>query len=159
MTDRPPHGTGIFLGAVAGVVFWAIVAVIVWASSATPATYIISKNDRGGYVKPAFIAMLEKNKAGHRVEIRNRTCLSACTIHLGTDNLCISADTGFGFHKAGGSRDKNSIARAHAMITSALNHHSTELGSMFFNVWSKSRTMHRETGAELNRDYGVPLCN
>lgn len=59
---------------------------------------LVVRDDAGG----ALVARLEEiarlRRAGVRVEIRGRYCLSACTLYLGLPHTCVSPETEFGFH-------------------------------------------------------------
>lgn len=145
-----------------GAIGWFILALIVVlsfaAGRASAATYIISKNDRGGYLLPAYRAMVEKNAGGHRVEIRSRLCLSSCVLHLGAWDLCISSYTVFGLHSAGGTDDQRAIDAANRLIADAISYHATELGEWFLSIPAKGQRVHRKTGAELISAYGYEEC-
>ena len=99
MDDRPPHGTGFVRAVGYGIVFW-LVAWIIYqvVSSALAETYIVDRNDRGGITKPYYDRMINANRNGDRIEIRNDVCMSACTFYLGAWDVCVMRKTRFGFH-------------------------------------------------------------
>lgn len=55
-------------------------------------------NDRGGYIGARALEIEGLNATRTRVEVRGRICYSSCTMYLGVHNVCVSADTTFGFH-------------------------------------------------------------
>lgn len=76
----------------------AVLSLILVATWAYPATRTIRNNDYGGSIKAYSARVAHHNKQGDRVEIRAPICNSACTMYLGSDNLCIARRTRFGFH-------------------------------------------------------------
>ncbi|WP_171208056.1 MULTISPECIES: hypothetical protein [unclassified Ruegeria] len=55
-------------------------------------------NDLGGRIDRRVARVERLRQHGDRVEIRGRICLSACTLYLAADDVCVDADTMFGFH-------------------------------------------------------------
>lgn len=66
--------------------------------SAQPMAVKVVHNDRGGLIGARAIEIADLNATQTRVELRGRFCYSSCTMYLGVENLCVSADTVFGFH-------------------------------------------------------------
>jgi hypothetical protein len=59
---------------------------------------VIIQNDRGGSIGDRLLAIDRANTSRTRIELRGRVCFSSCTLYLGADDVCLSADTVFGFH-------------------------------------------------------------
>ncbi|MDO6588952.1 hypothetical protein DS901_13795 [Loktanella sp. D2R18] len=78
----------------------AIVVLVIGGGSvqAQDRAALIIQNDRGGAIGERLLAVAQANADRTRIELRGRICYSSCTLYLGADNLCISADTVFGFH-------------------------------------------------------------
>ena len=76
---------------------WACVLVML-AGTGALADPLIVQNDRGGAIGERVIAVRQANAQHRRIELRGRICYSSCTLYLGADDLCISAQTTFGFH-------------------------------------------------------------
>ncbi|WP_342076463.1 hypothetical protein [Yoonia sp. SS1-5] len=55
-------------------------------------------NDRGGLIGARVREIAQINAEQARVELRGRICYSSCTLYLGADDVCVSANTTFGFH-------------------------------------------------------------
>lgn len=54
----------------------------------------------GGGVRDYYLLLRRLNARQTRVEITARQCVSACTMLLAAENLCVSAQTRFRFHGA-----------------------------------------------------------
>lgn len=75
-----------------------IFAAIALLASPAQAEVIRIGSDRGGTVIRYEEKIAAANARGARVQITGRICLSSCTMWLGADNVCVGADTIFGFH-------------------------------------------------------------
>lgn len=59
---------------------------------------LIIRNDPGGRIDTRGVEVEKLRAEGRRVELRGEVCLSACTMYLGLDNVCVDHRTQFGFH-------------------------------------------------------------
>lgn len=59
---------------------------------------LVVRNDIGGRIDRRAEQVDYLRARGDRVEIRGYYCLSACTMYLGAEDVCIEPDTVYGFH-------------------------------------------------------------
>ena len=145
MDNRPPHGAGFVYATLIMVVVYTVLGVD-WAFGDAPCC-------RGGSVKEHLDVVIEHNRTGQRVEIRARECLSACTMYLGINNVCVDPDTRFGFH--GG--------RLHGKLDGRVDHliaqtYPPALGAWFLSHAAGKVMLRYLTGAELIDRFGFEAC-
>lgn len=103
------------------------------------------------------IALLRRS--GRAVEIRGEHCLSACTMYLTLDRLCIHPDTVFGFH--GPSDYGKPLLPQQFEYWSRIiaDHYPPALAGWYMRVARHSLSKHHFIhGHDLARDYGIDLC-
>lgn len=66
-------------------------------AAAGPQTMVV-RDDPGGSLEDRLRTLAGLRRQGTQVQIRGGYCMSACTMYLGLDNICISPNTVFGFH-------------------------------------------------------------
>lgn len=149
MSDRPPPGTGIFNPWV-----W-LAAAIVWALIIWGANWALGDAPccRGGSVEEHRDIVLEANRTGQRVEIRATECLSACTMYLGVNNVCVDPDTQFGFH--GGRLRGKLDGRVDHLIAQV---YPPALGAWFLSHAAGKVMLRYMTGAELIERFDFKAC-
>ena len=59
---------------------------------------LIIQGDQGGRIGERTLEVDHINRDHRAVEIRGRVCFSSCTVYLGIKDLCVGANTVFGFH-------------------------------------------------------------
>lgn len=59
---------------------------------------LIVKNDLGGRIDVRMREIENLRAQGRPVELRGEACVSACTMYLGLENVCVDPRTTFGFH-------------------------------------------------------------
>ena len=62
------------------------------------ANVVVIGNDKGGNVAERLRRIQRLQAEGAEVQIRGEYCLSACTLYLGLENVCVLPETVFGFH-------------------------------------------------------------
>ena len=66
-------------------------------ATAVPRVLIV-RNDTGGMVGARVREIQALKAAGSRVQLKGKYCLSACTMYLGMQKVCVNPSTRFGFH-------------------------------------------------------------
>lgn len=84
-------------GAALGILLLALVALYPAPTNAAQKTIIV-RNDKGGALSARVDLIREYKQQDLQLEIRGRYCLSACTMFLSLQNVCVAPDTMFGFH-------------------------------------------------------------
>lgn len=59
---------------------------------------LIIRNDMGGRIDVRAQEIARLRAEGRPVELRGEACVSACTMYLGLDDVCVDPRTTFGFH-------------------------------------------------------------
>lgn len=59
---------------------------------------LIIRNDLGGRIDLRAQEIARLRAEGRTVELRGEACVSACTMYLGLDDVCVDPRTTFGFH-------------------------------------------------------------
>lgn len=59
---------------------------------------LIIRNDLGGRIDIRAQEIARLRAEGRAVELRGEACVSACTMYLGLDDVCVDPRTTFGFH-------------------------------------------------------------
>ena len=59
---------------------------------------LIIRNDLGGRIDIRAQEIARLRAQGRAVELRGEACVSACTMYLGLENVCVDPRTTFGFH-------------------------------------------------------------
>lgn len=59
---------------------------------------LIIRNDLGGRIDIRAQEIARLRSEGRAVELRGEACVSACTMYLGLENVCVDPRTTFGFH-------------------------------------------------------------
>lgn len=59
---------------------------------------LIIRNDLGGRIDIRAQEIARLRAEGRSVELRGEACVSACTMYLGLDDVCVDPRTTFGFH-------------------------------------------------------------
>jgi hypothetical protein len=59
---------------------------------------LIIRNDLGGRIDVRAQEIARLRAEGRPVELRGEACVSACTMYLGLDDVCVDPRTTFGFH-------------------------------------------------------------
>lgn len=109
------------------------------AMSQTLAALVV-QSDRGGLIGQRSQQISALRAVGQRVELRG-TCLSACTMYLGLQNVCVSASASFGFH--GPKRDRRPLTE------SEFNHFSKLMANNYrepLRSWFMSEGRYRTSG-------------
>lgn len=135
--------------------------IVFWAGVATADTYPLKRNDRGGLVLEYIQRVTDHNAAGDRVELRMRRCLSACTLLLGVNDVCVSPRTRFGFHRVNVSGRMS--AEAKAAIAASYERTMAETYPASIGIWYAAKAAgNREvswlSGADIIRDHGMQEC-
>ena len=157
MSDRHKHGGGIGWVLLIGIPL----CIVFWAWVATADTYPLKRNDRGGLVVEYIQRVTDHNAAGDRVELTMRLCLSACTLLLGVNDVCVSPRTRFGFH---GVRISGKISsEAKERIASGYERRMAQVYPPALGAWFLShaagKIMPRYlTGSDLIERYGFEEC-
>lgn len=111
--------------------------------------------DKGGLVGERAKEIAALRKSGESVQIRG-TCLSACTMYLGLENVCVWPDAVLGFHgpsaKRGlGEEEFDDVSHFIAM------HYPDSLQKWFMDTARHSQDIMEITGSEAIR-HGVKEC-
>lgn len=59
---------------------------------------LIIRNDLGGRIDLREQEIIKLRTEGRAVELRGEACVSACTMYLALDTVCVDPRTTFGFH-------------------------------------------------------------
>jgi hypothetical protein len=59
---------------------------------------LVIRNDLGGRIDVRAQEIARLRAEGRAVELRGEACVSACTMYLGLDDVCVDPRTTFGFH-------------------------------------------------------------
>lgn len=59
---------------------------------------LIIRNDMGGRIDIRAQEIARLRAEGRAVELRGEACVSACTMYLGLEDVCVDPRTTFGFH-------------------------------------------------------------
>lgn len=59
---------------------------------------LIIRNDLGGRIDVRAQEIARLRAEGRAVELRGEACVSACTMYLGLEDVCVDPRTTFGFH-------------------------------------------------------------
>ena len=142
MSDRHPPGAGFVYLFIATV----LIGIATWALGDVPCC-------RGGSVEKHHDVVIEANRTGRRIEIRAPECLSACTLYLGANNVCVDPDTRFGFH--GGRLRGKMDGRVDHYIAQV---YPPALGAWFLSHAAGKANARYLTGSELIKRYGFEAC-
>lgn len=127
------------------------------AITTTPRVLVV-KNDTGGMVGARVREIQALKAAGSRVQLKGKYCLSACTMYLGMQKVCVSPSTRFGFH--GPSFYGRPLAPQEFERWSRVmaNHYPKELRSWFLREARYELNGYKNLkGSDLIR-MGVPRC-
>jgi len=126
------------------------------ASKAFSAIYPLNRNDRGGLVVEYIQRVTDHNEAGDRVELRMLRCLSACTLLLAVDDVCVTKRGRFGFHGTDIRGKMNASTAQWDRVLAGM--YPATLGDWFSANAAGKRRVSWLTGADLIRDYGIGEC-
>lgn len=106
--------------------------------------------------------VLENNEIP--VRITSSHCISACTLFLALRDVCVAPEAVFKFHapKVGilaALQVPHKDAHAARVFASDLSRHRPELGQWFAEHGAVAAFYAVKTGAELNAEFGIPLCD
>jgi len=73
-------------------------AIFTILATASPATTVEIRNDRGGFLHERILEIDTLRYQGHAVAIKGQVCFSTCTMYLGLPQTCVDPGTIFGFH-------------------------------------------------------------
>lgn len=59
---------------------------------------LVIRNDLGGRIDLREQEIIKLRNEGRAVELRGEACISACTMYLALENVCVDPRTTFGFH-------------------------------------------------------------
>lgn len=126
--------------------------------SQQPGATIIINGDPGGSVRNRYNEIARINALGQRVEIRNGSCMSSCTMFLGAKNVCVSPQASFGFHGPYRFGQKLSESEFDQWSRVIASHYPSAVRNWYmskarYNTYAPARL----SGSELIR-LGVPRC-
>ncbi len=137
-------------------------------SGPAPDVYVVEQGEQDGGKVSSFAKKVQKFRDnGTRVEIRVPSCTSACTYFLLAWDVCTNPDTIYEFHApqsyAMSLLGLPGPAHGQATIVMVEDYNSRwpGLGTWFISGSASRRTgpfATKVTGSELNRVFGVPLC-
>jgi hypothetical protein len=99
-------------------------------------------------------------RSGKTVVLGGQYCLSACTMFLGLQNVCVQPDTIFGFHGPN-LRGQRMEEREHIQWTYYVaGYYPKDIAADFIETYSHEIAgFYYFSGREINSMYGIPLCN
>ena len=119
---------------------------------------VIVQNDFGGRIERRIERVDQLRARGDRVEIRGQFCLSACTLFLGSDDICIEPETIFGFHGPslwGLPLDQTSFEYWSRVVAS---YYPAPLRTWYLDVARYRVNGHYRISGRQLIDLGVPRC-
>ena len=119
-------------------------------------TFVVSV-DRGGLISARVNQVSRLRSSGQRVEIRG-TCLSSCTMLLGSGNVCVSPNAVLGFHGPSSYGRRLQPADFERWSQEIARHYTPQLRSWYLNK-ARYRTngFYEISGHELIR-MGYQAC-
>ena len=141
----------------------AVTAFITWTSLTTLPTrataqqiYVVNA-DRGGLISSRVTQVRKLRSSGQRVEIRG-TCLSSCTMLLGSGNVCVYPNAVLGFHGPSSYGRRLQPADFERWSQEIARHYTPQLRNWYLNT-ARYRTngFYQISGRELIR-MGYKRC-
>ena len=112
--------------------------------------------DEGGVIGERAKEIQRLNKEGKQIIIgKNAFCLSACTMYLGADNVCVEPDAYLGFHGATAKTEADSLYWTKFVAS----YYPPKLREWFYNSGASELKVAWKglSGSEV-ADMGVSLC-
>jgi hypothetical protein len=109
-------------------------------------------SDRGGSISD-YQDFIDDNDLSIRIL---GTCVSSCTMFLGTPDVCVAAGATIGFH--GPRSDDLSIAHLTKLVHSIASYYPPALQAPFTQDWGLHRSVTWFLGADLHSMTQIPLC-
>lgn len=135
-----------------------VAAAFLAAITASAAHAETVRTDRGGNILARYHQIQQMNATGAGYELSGRACLSSCTMFLGLDDVCIHADTVFGFHAP--SVFFRSMTDREFQATTGLiaSHYPDPIARQFMDSWRHDQRLTRVTGAEIIATTDIREC-
>lgn len=119
--------------------------------------YYKMPHHEGGHLQSTLADVAELNAIGAFMQLDPKECWSACTLYLGVKNICIGAETRFGFHAA-----TNILLIPDARGTALYASHLPQPVRRWFYGVGADKVIATDhvflTGEEIHLMTGQPLC-